>query len=161
MSSSEEENFDINVSDSDNESEGYAPRKKAVGDRTESMLTRPDLVPQAKPKAAAKPAKTSSKATAKAPAKPRATKKKVLKDIDENVEESFMDVDNDDESVPSTSKAPAAAALRRKDQSASELYQQVWAMIFACIRSVGSPMPLTADTNRACSQTTRFIYRKR
>ena len=68
--------------------------------------------------------KAPSKAAGKAPAKPKVTKKKVLKDIDENVEESFMDVDNgDDESVPSTSKAPTVP--RRKDQSASELYQQV------------------------------------
>lgn len=69
----------------------------------------------------------------KASTKPKTIKKKKpLADIDDNVDDSFMDVyeaknaggsDSEGQSVPSTSKAPAAT--KRQNKTASEMYQQV------------------------------------
>lgn len=105
MSSSEEENFDINdVSGSDFESDDYAPKKKLA-------------------KEAAKPSKPA-KPTTKAQAKPKAApKKKPLKDIDENAMDIDNLVDSDSDGGPSTSKSVPQA--RHTNKTASETYQQV------------------------------------
>ncbi|KAH8120719.1 DNA topoisomerase II [Phellopilus nigrolimitatus] len=152
MSSSEEENFDIdNVSGSDYESDDYAPVKKKPAKAA---------IPAPKP---AKP----TKAAAKAPAKPKATKKKVLKDIDENVDESFMDVDRpvedaseEDDSGPSTSKAPVAPP--RKNKSASEQYQQLSPVEHILKRPdsyIGSVETITQTMWAYDSDTKRMVYR--
>ena len=95
MSSSEEENFNLDVSGSDSESDDYAPAPKK----------------KAAPKAKAAAPK-------KAPAKPKATKK-VLAEKDDNA----SDDDNDDEPIPRASTSGPQEP--RKKKTATEQYTKV------------------------------------
>lgn len=95
MSSSEAENFDMDVSGSESEDYAPAPKKKAP----------------AKPKPAAKPA-----------AKPKAApKKKVLVDKDDNADDIMVVNDSADEAELDE----AAAAPAKGKKTASEMYQKV------------------------------------
>ncbi|KAF9535792.1 DNA topoisomerase [Crepidotus variabilis] len=106
MSSSEGENFDMDVTDS----EGYAPVKKTTVKKTTT---------KAAPKAAAK---------GKAPAKPKskaASKKKPLADHDDNAEDSGLELEfvkdaSDDEPAQASGSIP-----ERKKKTASETYQKL------------------------------------
>ena len=101
MSSSEEENFDMDVSGSESEDYAPAPKKK---------------VP-AKPKPASKPA----------PKAKAAPKKKVLVDKDDNAD--TMDAgDSGDEEIGGPSE-PAPAATNGKKKTASETYQKVSVLV--------------------------------
>ncbi|KAI0264983.1 DNA topoisomerase [Gloeopeniophorella convolvens] len=102
MSSSEEENYDLNNVSGD-ESEDYAPVVKKTT------------------KAAAK---APAKPKAKAPAKPRTASKKVLADVDENAELSFA-MDEDDGSGPSAPPPAPATTTARNKKSASETYTKL------------------------------------
>ena len=102
MSSSEDENFDLDISGS--ESDGYAPPSK----KTTKAAPK-----KAAPKAAPKPK------PAKAPAK--ATKKKVLVDKDDNASDGGIDFDDDDDD----DRVPSARAAPAKKKTASETYQKV------------------------------------
>ena len=97
MSSSEEENFNLDVSGSDSESDDYAPAPKK--------------------KVAPKP-----KATTKPAAKPKQTapKKKVLSSKAANASDSDDDVEND-----APDSIPFVAATNGKKKTASETYQKV------------------------------------
>lgn len=97
---SSEENFDLDVSDS--ESDGYAPAPK----KTTKVVSKPK--PVTKPKNA-----------------PKATKKKVLADKDDNA--SIVERDeSDNEAGPSE---PTAAAPNGKKKTASETYTRVRPMM--------------------------------
>ncbi|TRM62918.1 DNA topoisomerase [Schizophyllum amplum] len=115
MSSSEGENFDLDVSGSEDSDGGYAPapKKKAA----------PKSKAAAKPKAPAKPKAAASKAAAKPAAKP---KKKVLAERDDNAEDEESDFDvvmaNDGEVNEADGADPAAT---KKNKSATEMYQKL------------------------------------
>lgn len=135
MSSSEAENFDLDIASSD-ESDGFAPpTKKTVRisswtfDRVTSAACH--LQTKAPAKKAAKPAPKA----AKAPAKPKgATKKKVLAPKDRNADESFGEVDEDDSDDGGPVLALASNG-RKKDKTASETYQKV------CVSPNGFTLP--------------------
>ncbi|THH09412.1 hypothetical protein EW145_g2021 [Phellinidium pouzarii] len=154
MSSSEGETFEVdNISGSDYESDDFAPAKKKPAKAVAKSVSK-----QMKP----------VKAPAKAPAKPKATKKIPLKDKDENADESFMGVDRavkdeldeDDDSVPSTSKTPLAPP--KKNKSASEQYQQLSPVEHILKRPdsyIGSVETITQTMWAYDSENNRMVYR--
>lgn len=99
MSSSEGENFDLEVSGS--ESDDYEPTSKKT-------------TKAAPKKAASKPASKPAKPAAKT------TKKKILADKDDNASDVALDFDDIDEE----DAGPARAAPAKK-KTASETYQKV------------------------------------
>lgn len=108
--SSSEENFDLDVSDSESEDYAPAPKKTAKG----------------APKSKAAPAKAASKPAAKPKA---ATKKKVLIDKDDNASELEEGSDND----VVASERPAVPA---KKKTASETYQKVRTLLYWGLRDI-------------------------
>ncbi|KXN89810.1 DNA topoisomerase 2 [Leucoagaricus sp. SymC.cos] len=106
MSSSESENFDFDISESEFE-EDYAPAKKKLAEKS-----------KAAPKTAAKPKGTASKATTK----PKPTKK-VLVDRDDNAEHEVVDNFSDDDDVPALAKKTQTGPAKKK--TASETYTKL------------------------------------
>ncbi|TDL28967.1 DNA topoisomerase II [Rickenella mellea] len=155
MSSSSEENFDIdNVSGSD-ESDDYAPAPKKTVSYAKSA---PKAVKPAKPKA-------TTKATAKEPTKAKATKKKVLKDIDENADESMMmDVDNaPNDSDSDTAPVRNVKAPPKNDKTASETYQKLTQLEHILKRPdsyIGSVERITQVMWAYDSDTKRMVHRE-
>ncbi|KAI0041498.1 type II DNA topoisomerase [Auriscalpium vulgare] len=145
MSSSEAENFDIDVSGSGSESDGYAPAAKKNASK-----------PAAKPKA--KPAP-----------KPRAApKKKVLADVDENADASVVGQGEDeDEAGPSVPRAAPATNGNAKKKSASETYQKLSQLDHVLLRPdsyIGSVEGITnhmwtydSDTKRMALRDVRYV----
>ncbi|KAL4065795.1 DNA topoisomerase, partial [Scleroderma yunnanense] len=107
MSSSEAENFDIDIGS--DESDDFAPPTKKT------------VTPAKK---AAKPASKATKAPAKSKAAP---KKKILTPKDRNADESVVEVDEDDsdDDDPAPSDAAPVTNGRKKDKTASETYTKL------------------------------------
>ena len=102
MSSSEDEVFDLDVSDS--ESDGYAPPAK------KTTKAAPKKAAATKPATKAAP-KTTAKTT-------KATKKKSVADKENDASE--IEISDDDNAAPGPSKTGPA-----KKKTASEMYQRV------------------------------------
>ncbi|KAG6857673.1 DNA topoisomerase 2, partial [Tephrocybe sp. NHM501043] len=153
MSSSEGENFDLDVSGS--ESDDYAPVKKSKA--------------AAKPKAAVKAPTKPKATTSKAAAKPKAPpKKKVLVDHDENGEDSPIEEDQDasENEVASVSPKEGSAPSGKK-KTASETYVKLSQLehimkrpdtYIGSIETITQPMwTYDVDTKRMVYKDTKYV----
>ncbi|KAI6133866.1 DNA topoisomerase II [Pisolithus croceorrhizus] len=143
MSSSEEENFDLDAVSCD-ESDGYSPAPKKVT------------------KVAAKKATNSTVKATKPPAKPKpAPKKKVLAPKDENADDMRWDDHEDisDDDAPQ----PTVATNARKDKTASEMYKKLTQLEHILKRPdsyIGSVETITQPMWTYDSENNRMTHRE-
>ncbi|KAF8837947.1 type II DNA topoisomerase [Paxillus ammoniavirescens] len=143
MSSSEAENFDLDVSGSESDYDS-PPAKK---------------ITKAPPKKAA--AKPVTKATKAAPKSKAAPKKKVLATKDDNADESIVDVDEADDDSGNESPAPQRQTNGKK-KTASETYTKLTQLEHILKRPdsyIGSVETITQLMWTYGSETKRMVHR--